>query len=128
MKLSRSIILVFVSLLLTFSAVAQTGKTAKDLFDQWKEQNPVKTDKRNFWAMAAIGERTDGGAKVSFYITAAFEVGKFGATEIIVQPVFSDHDENVPREPPMLERPSVFAFQPSLLPKARPMNAPLSRR
>lgn len=102
MKLSRSIILVFAFSLLMFSAFAQSGaqteKIAKDFFDRWKKENPVKMDKGNFWTMAAVVERTEEGAKVGFYITAANETGKFGAMEIIVQPVVSYHDKDgVPR-------------------------------
>lgn len=104
MKLSQSIILLLAFLLLSFSAFAQSGaqseNPAKKVFDDWKRNadDSVKTSKRNFWAMAAIVEKTDGGAKVSFYITAANDTGKFGATEIIVQPVVSYYDKDgVPR-------------------------------
>ncbi len=102
MKLKRSIFLVLAFSLLTFSAFgqsdAQTEKTAKEYFDSWKAKDPVRTDKRNWWAMAAVVGRADGGAQVSFYITAAKETGKFGAMDITVQPVLSDHDESgVPR-------------------------------
>ncbi len=106
MKLTRSIFFVLAFSLLTFSVFAQTGaqaeaqaeKTAKDYFDSWRAKDPAGMDKRNWWAMAAVVGRADGGAQVSFYITAASDAGKFGAMEIIVQPVLSDHDESgVPR-------------------------------
>jgi len=55
-------------------------------------------EKGNWWALSAIVEKTEEGAKVGFYITAASETGKFSATDIIVQPVVEYYDkEGVPR-------------------------------
>jgi hypothetical protein len=109
MKISQYLLSVSIFLALAVAGFAQTGAQAgtqsqrmeqavKDVFEKSRERNPMTGFTGNVWTMAAAVDRTDGGALVAFYITAANETGKFGEIEITVQPVVSDYDKDgVPR-------------------------------